>query len=297
MIRSVYMNNTKVANVITSIDDFSQELAITEFGKDKKDICSYLNFATDDGSELKSITRFDLMVMDAVYALHVSGRRTFTLEMLANTIACKEVSLEKTTSSKLRNIKESMEKMRRIFVSIDYTDIKRATGEIIEDDKYILNDNLIPAAVHIVKSKVKKRNKIEYEMERTPILYRYAQDLGRIINIPTKILTLNGIREDDDFLVLKHQLIKEIAVMKNTRNNFQNRIIKYEWANGEQGGFVHRIGLDKNNYTNDVQWKKRKVKLTNHIEVILNHLIEVKYIKGYEHIKEGKSVVGFEINT
>jgi hypothetical protein len=85
--------------------------------------------------------------------------------------------------------------------------------------------------------------------------------------------------------------------MKNTRNNFQNRIIKYEWANGEQGGFVHRIGLDKNNYTNDVQWKKRKVKLTNQIEVILNHLIELKYIKGYEHIKEGKSVVGFEIRT
>ena len=117
MIKKSYFNNTKVANVMMKVEDFSQDLAVLEFGKKKPDICSYINFEAADISELKSISRFDLMVMDAVYTLHTCGRTKFTLEMLANMIAGKEVSLDSNTSSKLKDIKKSMDKLKTVYIN------------------------------------------------------------------------------------------------------------------------------------------------------------------------------------
>lgn len=290
-----YFNNTKVANVIMKIEDFSQDIAIMEYGKKKQDVCSYINFESNDLKELKSITRFDLMVMDAVYTIQTSGRNRFTLEMLANTIAGKEISLDKNTSTKLKAIKASMDKLKKIYINIDYTSIMRENGKISQDEEYIKNGSLMPITTYTLRSQVKRKTKTAYEVLDKPVLYEYAETLGRIISVPSKILTLDGVREDTDFLAIKQQLVKEIEIMRNAKNNYRNREIKYEWANGQPGGFAERVGLKKENYSNDIQWKKRKVKLTEQLKTILDHLVSVKFIKGYDFIKEGKSIVGIAI--
>jgi hypothetical protein len=237
------------------------------------------------------------MVMDAIYTLFSSGKNIVSLEMVANTIACKEVSLDKGSSTKLSAIRKSILKLQGIVVSIDYTEIERAKGNILADanESFVIEGTLMPVTTKIRKSKVKHRNKTVYEILTKPVLYDYAEQLGRIIKVPTSVLAIDGIREDDDFLAIKQQLVKEIMIMKNTKNKYVNRMIKYEWANGDRGGFAERVGLKKENYSNDIQWNKRKVKLTNQLKVIFEHLISVKFIKGYEPIKDGKSVVGFEI--
>lgn len=297
LIKHYYFNNTKIANAITTIDNFSQNLAVLEFGKDRPDVCCYINFESEDLRDSLSITRFDVMVMDAIYTLFVSGKDIVSLEMIANTIACKEVSLDKSSSTKLRAIRKAIFKLQGIVVSIDYTEIERAKGTILDEanESCLREEALLPMTTEIRKSKVKHRNKTVYKIYKTPILYDYAEKLSRIIKVPTSVLSIDGIREDDDFLAIKQQLVKEIMIMKNTKNKYVNRMIKYEWANGERGGFAERVGLKKENYSNEIQWNKRKVKLTNQLKVILEHLVSVKFIKGYLPIKDGKSVVGFEI--
>ena len=71
----------------------------------------------------------------------------------------------------------------------------------------------------------------------------------------------------------------------------------YEWENGERsGGFASRVGLFKENYANDTQWRKRKVKLTDQIRTVLDHLVNIEFIKGYSFVKNGKTVTGVAID-
>lgn len=296
MIKNHYFNNTKVVNEIAKMEEFEQEMKVSEFGK-KKGLFSYINFEAEDIENMGPITRFDIMVMDAVYTLAKHGRKKFTLEMLANTIAGKEVSLDKGTSTKLASIKASMNKLKTIYVNIDYTGIMRESGKIAQDEEYIKNGSLMPITTYTLKSQVQRKTKTAYEILGTPILYEYAESLGRIVSVPSAIMTLDGIREDTDFLAIKQQLIKEIQIMKNPNNRYTSREIRYEWSGGKKGGFAQRVGLSHNNYSNDIQWKKRKVKLTSQVETILLHLVDVNFIDGYEFIKEGKSIVGVMIDV
>lgn len=293
-----YFNNTKVANQMVRFVDLTQEIDVSEFGTDKFNIASKVSFECDDLQDLRSkISRFDLMVMDAAYTILMNGKKDFSLEAIANVMTGKEVSFDKKTSTKLNEIQASIKRLKKIFINIDYTDVMREKGEINGTDRYIVNGSLMPVKTHYKISRVAHQSKIKYEMDQKPVLYEYAENLGRVISVPSHVLSLPGIREDTDFIVIKQELIKEIEIMRNNGNNYRNREISYEWTHGEKsGGFASRVGLYKENYANEKQWQKRKVKLTEQIKTILEHLVEVKFIKGYEFVKTGKSVTGVKID-
>ena len=293
-----YFNNTKVANCMTRFVDLTQDIYVSELGKNREDMLSRICFEANDLQDLKfKISRFDLMVMDAAYTILVNGNSKFSLEMLANVMVGKEVSLDKNTSTKLVEIQKSINKLKRVYINIDYTAIMREKGKIKDNEKCIVNGSLMPVKTYYVTSRVKRETKVTYEVIQKPVLYEYAENLGRVISVPSHVLALPGVREDNDFIAIKQELIKEIELMRNKNNNYKTRDIVYEWEHGERnGGFAARVGLRKENYANEKQWNKRKVKLTEQVKIVLDHLIEINFIKGYSLIKNGKSVVGVSID-
>jgi hypothetical protein len=292
-----YFNNTKVANCMSRFVDLTQDIYVSEFGKGKSNIPSKVCFEANELSDLQSkISRFDLMVMDAAYTILVNGGGKFSLEMLANVMVGKEVSFDKKTSTKLNEIQKSINKLKRIYINIDYTDLMIEKGKIKPGDKFIVNGSLMPVKTYYITSHVKHQTKVVYEIIQKPVLYEYAENLSRVISVPSHILAIPGVREDNDFIAIKQELIKEIELMRSGNNNYRSREITYEWEHGERsGGFAARVGLNKENYANDKQWNKRKVKLTEQIRTVLDHLVEIQFIKGYSFTKKGKSVVGVSI--
>lgn len=293
-----YFNNTKVANCMSRFVDLTQEIHVNEFGKNYEDLPSKVGFEANDLVDLQSrISRFDLMVMDAAYTILVSGNERFSLEMLANVMAGKEVSYDKKTSTKLIEIQKSINKLKKIYINIDYTDIMIEKGKIRQGERFIVNGSLMPVKTYYITSHVVHQNKVLYEVIQKPVLYEYAENLGRVISVPSHILAIPGVREDTDFIAIKQELIKEIELMKSNNNNYKSREIIYEWEHGDRsGGFISRIGLSKDKYANAKQWNKRKVKLTEQIKTVLDHLVNIDFIVGYEFVKNGKSVAGVRID-
>ena len=292
-----YFNNSKVANTMVRVGILEDYFEVKELGDKKEHVRSLITLEADDIQELNlNVSRFDLMVMDSVYTLLTNGVNRFSLEAIANTIAGKEVSLDKNTSKKLQEIQTSLNKLRRICINIDYTDIMREKKAIKDNERFVVNGYLMPLTIYHVISPVKRRDKIVYELDRKPVLYEYAENLGRIVSVPSSVLTLPGVREDTDFIMIKQELVKEIELMKKEKNRYKTTKIIYEWDRGEQkGGFAARVGLFEENYANSTQWRKRKVKLTEQIKTILTRFVEIGYIKGFELIKKDKSVIGVTI--
>ena len=215
-----YFNNTKVANSIGTLSDLSGTFAILELGKNKPNVNSYIDFTTDDLKELSSnirLTRFDLVVMDAAYTIMKHGNSTFTPEMIANTIAGKPVKFDKNTSKKLDEITKTIEKLASIRVRIDGTDVMRAKRKINDKELFVITSNLLPVNGYYYLSKIKGESRVAFKFLSKPVLYEYAEALGRVISVPSKLLTIEGVREDNDFYVIKQELIKEIEIMKNKR--------------------------------------------------------------------------------
>ena len=279
--------------------DLTQDMHIHELDRGKSAAPSKVCFEANDLIDLQSkISRFDLMVMDAAYTILINNGGKFSLEMLANVMVGKEVSLDKKTSTKLNEIQASINKLKKIYINIDYTDLMRERGKIKEGETFIVNGSLMPIKTYYITSRVKRQTKVVYEILQKPVLYEYAENLGRVISVPSHILALPGVREDTDFIAIKQELIKEIELMRNKNNNYKTRDIVYEWSHGERsGGFAARVGLYKENYSNEKQWNKRKVKLTEQIKIVLDHLVDIEFIEGYSFIKTGKSVTGVTIQV
>lgn len=292
-----YFNNSKVANSIGKFPDLNAPFQISEYGRNKKNLVSYVNFDANNVDLLGStLSRYELAVMDATYTILMNGKKSFTPEQIANVMTGKEVKTS-DMSSNIKQIAQTIERLSMIRIKIDYTDIMRETGKIKPTQKMVVTGYLMPVTGIYILSQVKRQDKIEYRFDRKPVLYEYAENLGRVISVPQELLRLEGVNENTEFVVLKQELIKEIAIMKNEKNNYSSRDITYEWDKKNQsGGLFNRIGITKDNFKNAAQWAKKRCKLHSQVLLILNSLVEKEYIKGYTIKKEGKSITGVHID-
>ena len=296
-IKTNYFNNTKIVNRFHTLDDLKKQIQVGELG-DNKEVFTYIDFKSSDMGLLNTtISQFEIVVMDAIYTLSLHGRRVFTADMVANVIAGKEVGNNKDKSTRFNDITKAIEKLLSMRIKIDFSEIARELDfKDIPDIETKVSDYMLPLMEITIKSKVKKIDKTCYVLKNTPILYRYAEYMGRVVSVPSSLLAIPDSREDILFTILKRELIKEISLMKNKKNNYKSRTITYEWNDGEiRRGLFERIGLRKEDYANDGQWRKKKSKVNTMIKQIMTHLINEKYIKGFSFNKSSGAIVGFDV--
>ena len=298
MVTRNYFNNTKVVNKISKIEDLMERVHVGEFGKKKPDVVTCIDFKASDAALLSSpISQFEIVVMDAIYTLSISGKKAFTAEMIANVIAGKEVGKDKNKSTRFNDIVKAMERLSFIRATIDFSSMAKEKCLLNAPDiETKISGYVLPIIELRIKSRVKKIDKAIYTLDGTPILYKYAESIGRIVSVPASLLAIPGSREDILFSVLKREVIKDVALMKNKKNNYLTRTISYEWGDdGEGRGLFERIGLKREAYANEGQWRKKKSKINTMISQIMDHLVNENYIKGYNFNKRGGSITGVKV--
>ena len=300
MIERNYFNNTKVMNKLTTVEDLIEEVKVAEFGKNKRDVVTCIDFKACDGALLSSpISQFEVLVMDAVYTMLLNGKGAFTPEMIANVIAGKEVGKNKEGSTRFDEIVEAIDRLSTIRAKIDFSSVAKAKGLLdAQDIDTKISGYVLPVIEVEIKSRVKKIDKVIYKLDGTPILYDYAEKIGRIVSVPSSLMSIPGAREDTLFSILKREIVKDVALMKNKKNNYRTRNISYEWIDDEDErcGLFERIGLKRENYANEGQWKKKRSKVNSMVAQVMDHLVEEKYIQGYSFNKKGNTITGVHID-
>lgn len=317
-----YFNNTKLANSLSLIPTTDGTLEVHEFGKYGK-MNNVFTMVTLDSDEFdlsrKNISRFEIAVLDTVYTMYMHGITTFSVEMLANALIQKEMKFSTITPNgrekaiKLitqRNKTEDeidklsyyeqlhyiLTKLSLIRISIDCSLIQQRLGkEMIEEAEAF--GYLLPIEGVVQISKVKKNKITKYHFIKKPLLYEYAEKLGRIISVPSEIMKIPNLRNTTLNITMKQEIIKTIAIMKNKNNHYSSQDITYEWkdSDGNSKGLFSRIGLSPSDYKREDNWRKKKSHVHKDAGIILESLKEKGFIVDYHENKSGKAITGYHI--
>ena len=120
------MNNCKVANMLTVNKGLAEKQMIRVSTLPSRKVVTLVNLCHDKNIQLScnDISPYDMAVMDAFYTLYKSGYQTFSLQTVIRVMSGNMD--QDITAQKIARLKESVEKLRLILITIDCTNELRA---------------------------------------------------------------------------------------------------------------------------------------------------------------------------
>lgn len=243
-----------------------------------------LNYENDDiqiAEKDKRFTEYDRCVHEAICTLHEVGNTSFTPDQVYRTM--NGLTADKTVSPpSTQKVVESIDKMRKMQVTINYSDEFRKRLKSEDNaDYYYAEGSIIQAEKRYAR--LGGHEVLAYYMLPKPIIYRYAQATRQVITIPTKLLsTADVIRNTPENTTLRNYLVRRIEAMKNRKNSIKSNRILFETI-------YKQLGLEK-------PTAKKSMKVRDAIEKYLEHYKSKNYIKDFKFYKTGRTFKGIEIS-
>ena len=236
-----------------------------------------------------NITLYDLAVMDSVYTLFKNGCISFTPEMIVR-IMCGNLKAD-VSPQKAGAATKSLRKLAGIRVTLDCTEEFKARNiPIKEGEKALYTHNLLAMNEIQIKAVNGNVRMTGFSLLEKPFLYDYAERIGRIATVPVALLEVSGITDTEDAILVKRYVIQRVEELKRARNKARLKdIIYYDTDLGQ--GAMSDLWHDEDIKNS----RSKKARLHTMILKVLEKFKEKAYIKGYSVLKEGKSVIGVEI--
>ncbi len=248
--------------------------------ENKKEILTKVSLNYDDENiqiydKNKRFTPYDRTVHNAVCSLFEAGNTNFTPDQVYRAMNGLD-DQQYVSPQAVGAITRSLDKQRRIYAKIDYTNEAKAYRKDV--NSCIVEDYILSAKKITLEAGGQRVT--GYKLNSKPILYQYAQVSGQVLTVPSKLLnTKDVIRSTEDVIIIREYLIRRIEVMK--KNKDQSNCILLERVYEE---------LNEPEPT-----KKKALKVRNIIEKLLSKFVSEKYIKNFEFYKEGRAFKGIEI--
>lgn len=136
-------------------------------------------------------------------------------------------------------------------------------------------------------------------------VYEYAAALHQMIRIPEMLLSCgnleleNGetisaltLQNSDETLMLKHQIIQRLELLRNEKNRFTNRKIRYYYEShrkdGDVDGLFATMGIRKEQFASDSAWANKKQALDRQVHAMLDYYCNIGYLENYVDAGIGK---------
>ena len=282
-----YMNNTKISRILSTkpipIEEVVSELKIPINDK----IINLVDVWRDKNITLSvnNITQFDMAVMDAAYTIMSSGYMVITAEWIAKVLSGNPN--QKITPQKIAAIRRSIDKLRSVHIKIDCKDeinSRRDTkGKI---DKFVYESYLLPLDKIEARYEANGKDIVAYPVLTKPALYRYAEIVHQIVDVPAELLETQGeFTDTDEAILIKRYVIKRVAqiISKNNLNSNKVSFIWYDKDVDEERGLFPELG-----YTPDdsQKWHDKKKKINRVVKLTLKSLKEKDAIKGFKEYRE-----------
>lgn len=300
-----YMNNTKVFRVIGTKDiDINERSDESKFEVAIKDnVFNLVDLWSDPCITFtQKVDQFDMVVMDAVYTITMSGAKTITLEGIAKVLSGNDK--KRPTKKQLDRIRESVEKLRYIHVYIDFSSEMSSRKKCNNPDGITIlgyDSCLLPLDKIDAKYSSNGKDLTAYPIRDVSALYRYAEAVGQIIDVPKKLLeTQDYFSDTNEAILIKRYVIKRVAQIMNNKNNLGSSKISYLWyeSNGEARGLFAELGYKPDNTES---WKNTKKKIHKIVKDTLEYLKEIGVIVDFKIYRKGDSnnpadpIMGFKI--
>lgn len=267
--------NNKLSNIMTNENIFNKPIELITLSGKAKDITTsclveynkdLLMFETS-----KPFTEYDRAVYNAIVSHYIAGNLVVTADMICRAMSGK---LKGNPSEiQVNAIKNSIEKMSMLRVSLDLTDELKKRKVSLDDEfitSYKVKTSLLLGSYVSITTKSKE---IEaFCIKEPPILYSYSHVINQVITIPIEVLNI-PIRDTEQLIQLKNYLIRRIEGMKADNKLKQNSVL-----------------LESIYELLDISTKQECNRIRNNLTKILNYWVEIDYIKRYEFIKKSNIV-------
>lgn len=282
-----YMNNTKISRILSTkpipIEDVASELKIPINDK----IINLVDIWRDENITLSTnnITQFDMAVMDAAYTIMCSGYMVITAEWIARVLSGNPN--QKITPQKVGAIRRSIDKLRSVHIKIECKDeinARRDTkGKI---DKFVYESYLLPLDKIEARYEANGKEIVAYPVLIKPALYRYAEIVHQIVDVPAELLdTHNEFRDTDEAILIKRYVIKRVAqiVKKNNLNSNKISFLWYDKDIKEERGLFPELGYVPDDTD---AWRDKKRKINKIVKLTLQSLKDKEAIVDFEPYRE-----------
>ena len=283
------MPNNRLANSLTSlknsdlIDAEPFGLIVSGRGKTVVKTRCILSYGGDSVtlSSRQPFTEYDRNVADAVTSLYEYGDPSHIITPATVYRAMVHQTNRETPSAQtLGAVTRSLDKMRFVRVLIDCTkELKSRKANL--DGAQITGGKIDTYLLALDKIEVMASGKkvTAYKIIKAPVLYDYARLTNQVLTVPAKLLDVPNQSNSEQRIAIKGYLLRRIKVMQG-RTPQSNRILfeKVFEAAGK---------LDAN--------KTEKRRIREYTAAVLDYWKAERFIKGYTIAKDGKSVIGIDI--
>lgn len=220
---------SKVSNTITELNN-GEDTHLKVGGKNEGSVQTFikLNYDSDNMSLSKPISPYDREIHDAVATLWAAGNKTFTSAQVYRAMRGGNSALNPKRAA-LEKIEESLDKQRRTFVTLDFS--QEARGRKLEFEGSPVT-NLKRETYMLEADKVTIEtaggNKVEgYKISAEPILYWHDMTTKQIVSYPQALLaaTSKVASNTDRNILIRSYLLRRIKSMSGSANSRQ---ITYE---------------------------------------------------------------------
>lgn len=249
--------------------------------------------ATFEGKGLElfgrqEFTEYDRSVYNSVISLYVYGSPNHVVTPAEVYRAMVNgTNTETPSSSQLKAVAESLDKMQRLFVKIDCTEEIRSRGVKLDENE-VDSCKMTSYALSMTRLSIRAggRKVTAYKILSEPILYHYAQMTGQVVTIPANLLEIraeDGSRpyNTEQRIVIRDYLLRRISAMKGKTASRQSRHILFKTL-------YETVGLDTSS-------RKRCMAAREYVTICLENWKREGYIRGYENICSGRSIIGVDI--
>lgn len=268
------INNTKVSHKLFDID--SQDLIINPtsidvIGKNKpEDLRKEKAVYFQNFTNSNRFNRFDEIVFSGITTIYEQNFSNFSANTLARAIGGK--SENNPNSTLVKEIRESINKMRTTLIYLDYTGHVGEPG----NNKYIFNDTLLNLqSVILIDDNGNEIEGYKFKEDIFSPLHKYRKDVNQIVNIPFRSFPMNMNKQT---IQIKDYIEQRVHSMIH-RN--QTKVI------------VFRTVANKT----ETPYKdpKEKSRLREKCCKILDELIKDGTIKDYELLKDKREITKAQV--
>lgn len=280
-IQSVRPSNyvMQVDNVFRNLPQLQQENCVYAGKKGRKEINTLVSLAFPEQFELEGIHKmdaYDKAVLNGVNSLLENGTVNFTIPMLYHAMTGKENPT--VDEGLLAELQRRIERMRRTLITIDLSEELKANYIEIPITQTTVQGYLLP--LNLISARINGKPVQVYHLLDMPPMFAYAKLKHQLATVPLAVLNA-PLNNNSTTIPLKNYLISRCESMRNANNRIKSNKILFEAIYAELG--------------EENAGKVRKKRIRDYTEIVLQHMIEQKYIKSYVLTKSGRSIDGIEL--
>lgn len=242
-----------------------------------------------------NITPFDISVMDAIYTIICMGYTIIAAEWIAKVMSGN--IKQKATKKQLASIYDSIDKMRCVHIKISGKNDTVSGGNTKNKIREFSCESYLLPVDKITTIYENGKQTVAYPVLAKPALYRYAEAIHQIIEVPVNFLdTQAEYRDTEEAILIKRYIVKHIGqVFGKEKVSY----LSYEEENDAQKGLFPELGYYPDNTG---KWRNKKEKINKVVKLTLESLKKKHIIVDYESYRKNETknpavpIMGYKIH-